>query len=108
KQSAEVEAVNNELRASSKSLTVLRSIEMNLNPLGDGDMEPAALRSLDIVLGSFHSALRRKEGPDRTLSRCPSQSEHSDSRPPARSDLQLSFRFARGLGIDLLRSNPTR
>jgi histidinol phosphatase-like PHP family hydrolase len=61
KQSAEVEAVNNELRASSKSLTVLRSIEMNLNPLGEGDMEPAALRSLDIVLGSFHSALRRKE-----------------------------------------------
>src|SRR5438105_15541944 len=24
-------------------------------------MEPAALRSLDLVLGSFHSALRRKE-----------------------------------------------
>src|SRR5437773_5085346 len=61
KQSAEVQAVNNELRASSKSLTVLRSIEMNLNPLGEGDMEPAALRSLDIVLGSFHSALGRKE-----------------------------------------------
>src|SRR5438046_840497 len=34
---------------------------MNLNPLGEGDMEPEALRSLDIVLGSFHSALRRKE-----------------------------------------------
>ena len=34
---------------------------MNLNPRGEGDMEPAALRSLDIVLGSFHSALRRKE-----------------------------------------------
>jgi len=34
---------------------------MNLNPLGEGDMDPAALRSLDIVLGSFHSALRRKE-----------------------------------------------
>src|SRR5437762_10308169 len=34
---------------------------MNLNPLGEGDMKPAALRSLDIVLGSFHSALRRKE-----------------------------------------------
>src|SRR5204863_1042479 len=51
-----------ELRASAKSLTVLHSIEMNLNPLGQGDMEPAALRSLDLVLGSFHSALRRKEG----------------------------------------------
>lgn len=60
-QSAEIQAVNSELRASAKSLTVLRSIEMNLNPRGEGDMEPAALRSLDIVLGSFHSALRRKE-----------------------------------------------
>jgi histidinol phosphatase-like PHP family hydrolase len=61
RQSAEIEAVNSELRASGKSLTVLNSIEMNLNPLGEGDMEPAALQSLDIVLGSFHSALRRKE-----------------------------------------------
>jgi putative hydrolase len=60
-QSVKIEAVNSELRASAKSLTVLRSIEMNLNPLGEGDMEPAALRSLDIVLGSFHSALRRKD-----------------------------------------------
>jgi len=61
KQSAEIEAVNRQLRANSKNLTVLHSIEMNLNPLGEGDMEPAALRSLDLVLGSFHSALRRKE-----------------------------------------------
>ena len=61
RQSAEIEAVNSEMRTSAKSLTVLHSIEMNLNPLGEGDMEPAALRSLDIVLGSFHSALRRKD-----------------------------------------------
>jgi len=60
-QAAEIEAVNTELRVSAKNLTVLRSIELNLNPLGEGDMEPAALRSLDIVLGSFHSALRRKD-----------------------------------------------
>src|SRR5213082_927542 len=61
KESVEIEAVNRELRASIGKLTVLHSIEMNLNPLGEGDMDPAALRSLDIVLGSFHSALRRKE-----------------------------------------------
>jgi histidinol phosphatase-like PHP family hydrolase len=61
KQAVEIEAVNRELRASVAKLTVLRSIELNLNPLGEGDMDPAALRSLDIVLGSFHSALRRKE-----------------------------------------------
>ncbi len=61
KQATEIEAVNCELRANGSSLTVLHSIEMNLNPLGEGDMDPAALRSLDIVLGSFHSALRRKD-----------------------------------------------
>lgn len=42
-------------------LTLLRSIEMNLNPRGEGDMDPTALRQLDLVLGSFHSALRVKE-----------------------------------------------
>ena len=61
KQSAEIDAVNLELRGGGKSLTILHSIEMNLNPLGEGDMDPKALRSLDLVLGSFHSALRRKE-----------------------------------------------
>lgn len=61
KQSAEIEAINSELRAGGKSLTILHFIEMNLNPLGEGDMEPSELRSLDIVLGSFHSALRRKD-----------------------------------------------
>jgi DNA polymerase (family 10) len=37
---------------------ILRSIELNLDPQGRGDMDPAALRRLDLVLGSFHSALR--------------------------------------------------
>jgi histidinol phosphatase-like PHP family hydrolase len=40
---------------------VLCSIEMNLNPQGQGDMDPTALHRLDLVLGSFHSALRKKE-----------------------------------------------
>jgi histidinol phosphatase-like PHP family hydrolase len=43
------------------SLTVLRSIELNLNPRGEGDMEEHSLRQLDLVLGCFHSSLRRKE-----------------------------------------------
>lgn len=34
---------------------------MNLNPRGEGDMDSRALRQLDLVLGSFHSALRTKE-----------------------------------------------
>ena len=44
-----------------RGLTVLRSIEMNLNPRGEGDMEPASLGQLDIVLAAFHSALRTKD-----------------------------------------------
>ena len=60
-QSAEIDAINRELRAAGKNLTVLRSIELNLNPIGQGDMDSRVLHSLDLVLGSFHSALRRKE-----------------------------------------------
>jgi histidinol phosphatase-like PHP family hydrolase len=60
-QSAEIDAINRELRLSGKTMTVLRSIELNLNPAGAGDMDPGSLQSLDLVLGSFHSALRRKE-----------------------------------------------
>jgi len=41
------------------NLTILRSIEMNLNPQGEGDMAPKSLSGLDLVLGSFHSSLRR-------------------------------------------------
>jgi histidinol phosphatase-like PHP family hydrolase len=57
----EIKHVNSQLSSSSPSLRVLRSIEMNLKPDGTGDMEPASLKVLDLVLGSFHSALRRKE-----------------------------------------------
>jgi len=41
-----------------EKLTILRSIELNLNLRGEGDMLPRSLSSLDIVLGSFHSSLR--------------------------------------------------
>ena len=40
---------------------VLKSIEVNLNPRGEGDMDGNALAKLDVVLGSFHSSLRTKE-----------------------------------------------
>lgn len=60
-QGREIAAVNNQLAETGKKLTVLRSTEMNLNPRGEGDMESDALAELDVVLGSFHSALRGKE-----------------------------------------------
>ena len=61
KQSAEIDKVNNTALRKGAKLRVLRSIEMNLNPRGEGDMDAAALSQLDLVLGSFHSALRIKE-----------------------------------------------
>ena len=58
RQGVEITKVNAALSKSAAPVTVLRSIEMNLNPRGEGDMLPGSLRSLDLVLGSFHSALR--------------------------------------------------
>lgn len=59
KQAREIATVNR--ARTMRGLTVLRSIEMNLSPRGEGDMDPKALAKLDIVLGAFHSALRKKE-----------------------------------------------
>jgi len=61
RQGEEIAKVNMALSKSGKHLTVLRSIEMNLNPRGEGDMSPESLLPLDLVLGSFHSSLRVKE-----------------------------------------------
>ena len=56
KQATEIGRINK----SQSTLTVLSSIELNLNPRGEGDMDSKALAKLDIVLGSFHSVLRVK------------------------------------------------
>ena len=61
RQGVEIAKVNVALSKSAAHVTVLRSIEMNMNPRGEGDMSPDSLRSLDLVLGSFHSALRTTE-----------------------------------------------
>jgi histidinol phosphatase-like PHP family hydrolase len=60
-QAAEIDALNNQFASSGQSIRVLRSVELNLDPEGRGDMDSQCLRHLDIVLGSFHSALRRKD-----------------------------------------------
>jgi len=58
-QGAEISAWNAAHREG--RLRILRSIELNLNPRGEGDMNAKSLGQLDLVLGSFHSALRTKE-----------------------------------------------
>jgi putative hydrolase len=60
-QGEEIVQVNESMTLGGKSFRVLRSIELNLNPAGEGDMDPKALAKLDIVLACFHSALRKKE-----------------------------------------------
>ncbi|HEV3472405.1 MAG TPA: PHP domain-containing protein [Actinomycetota bacterium] len=60
-QGREIDGVNEKLASEGHDFRILRSMEMNLNPQGGGDMDPDALGQLDIVLGSFHSSLRKKE-----------------------------------------------
>jgi DNA polymerase (family 10) len=59
RQGVEIAALNEELDAS--GFRVLRAVEMNLSPAGEGDLDPAFLRGLDIALGAFHSRLRVAE-----------------------------------------------
>lgn len=60
-QGEEIAAANEQLEAAGVGMHALRSIEMNLSPEGEGDMDPDALARLDLVLAAFHSALRRTE-----------------------------------------------
>jgi histidinol phosphatase-like PHP family hydrolase len=60
-QAEEIRAVNRSLELSGHKLRVLRSIELNLNPAGAGDMQASSLAELNIVIGCFHSSLRRKD-----------------------------------------------
>jgi histidinol phosphatase-like PHP family hydrolase len=60
-QAEEITAINASLRSEGESVRVLRSVELNLDPKGAGDMDSESLKSLDLVLGCFHSALRKKE-----------------------------------------------
>jgi histidinol phosphatase-like PHP family hydrolase len=60
-QAEEIAAVNSDLSADGHSFRVLHSIELNLNPSGEGDMDEESLSRLDLVLGCFHSSLRKKD-----------------------------------------------
>jgi putative hydrolase len=57
RQGEEIDAAN----AALDGFTILKSIELNLSPSGAADLDEKALRKLDLVVGSFHSALRRLE-----------------------------------------------
>ncbi len=58
KQGLEIAKINTSASESGGKFTILRSLELNLNVHGEGDMSSASLSALDLVLGSFHSSLR--------------------------------------------------
>jgi histidinol phosphatase-like PHP family hydrolase len=58
RQADAIASLNAELERIGVPIRALHSIEMNLSPEGEGDMDPDALSSLDLVLGAFHSKLR--------------------------------------------------
>jgi histidinol phosphatase-like PHP family hydrolase len=60
-QAEEIAQVNAAMAAGGQRLRVLRSVELNLDPQGNGDLDAETLSRLDLVLGCFHSALRKKE-----------------------------------------------
>jgi histidinol phosphatase-like PHP family hydrolase len=58
KQSTKIAKLNSSASQLGGKFTILRSLELNLNVRGEGDMSSASLSALDLVLGSFHSSLR--------------------------------------------------
>lgn len=60
-QGAEIDDLNRYFDDSDMDFRVLKALEMNLSVTGEGDMEPESLQPLDLILGSFHSQLRKKE-----------------------------------------------
>ena len=60
-QGSEINSVNASLEVAGRSIRVLRSIEVNLSPTGEVDMSMPSLNKLDLVLGCFHSSLRKND-----------------------------------------------
>jgi histidinol phosphatase-like PHP family hydrolase len=92
-QAEEIRQLNDELSADHQDIRVLHGIEMNLSPDGEGDMDGGVLRTLDLVLGAFHSALRRTDDQtDRYLKALATPTIHVLAHPRGR-------RFGARLGL---------
>jgi histidinol phosphatase-like PHP family hydrolase len=93
RQGVEIRALNRELRESGSDLQLLRSIEMDVFVDGSGDMDPAALQELDLVLGAFHTKLRDdSDQTERYLAALRNPDVHVLAHPRAR-------KFGRRLGL---------
>ena len=98
-QSREIAHVNECLRESGNQIRVLRSLEVNLNPAGMVDMELSSLRKLDLVLGCFHSSLRKKEDQtERYIAALRNPAIHILGHPRGRI-----YNFRQGLSADWMK-----
>lgn len=96
KQRRQIAKLNASLHKSGRNFQVLRSIELNLNPRGEGDMSSESLAGLDLILGSFHSALRTTEDQtDRYLAALRNRNVHILGHPRGRI-----YNFRIGLRAD--------
>ena len=95
-QAEEIAELNAWLSAAGKRLRVIRSVELNLDPAGQGDMDERSLAQLDLVLGCFHSSLRKKEDQtERFLAALRNSSIHILGHPRGRI-----YNFRLGLRAD--------
>jgi histidinol phosphatase-like PHP family hydrolase len=109
RQAETVAVVRAALAAAGRPQQVLHAVEMNLSPLGEGDMEDWALARLDLVLGAFHSSLR--EAADQTerylrAVRNPTidvlahpRTRRWDTRPGLQADWRRVFEAAADSGV---------
>jgi DNA polymerase (family 10) len=80
-----IDALNREFERDGDPFRVLRSMEVDLFSDGRIDMDEAALGTLDLVLGAFHSALRSKDDEtERYLAALRQPSLHVLAHPKAR------------------------
>jgi histidinol phosphatase-like PHP family hydrolase len=105
-QGEEIKAANEQL--TERRFRILRSIELNLDRQGNGDMTPEVLARLDLVLAAFHSALRTVEDQtERYLAAIRNPNVHILAHPRGRiynyrlglkADWDRVFEEAAGLG----------
>lgn len=80
-----VDELNQGYERAGDQFTVLRSIEMDVFDDGSGDMDPAALATLDLVLGAFHTKLRvTEDSTERYLAALRNPTVHVLAHPKAR------------------------
>jgi histidinol phosphatase-like PHP family hydrolase len=95
-QGEEIRRLNDAFAAEASPFRLLRAMEMNLSPAGEGDMDVAVRADLDLVLGAFHSKLRvREDQTERYVAALRQPAVHVLAHPRGRI-----FNFRAGLSAD--------